>query len=266
MCAASYGDVPKEMDSLVKGSLKSDKKLLELEGWLQQKKEYKSLIGTSQAVDLVGGGVKVNALPEKAWAVVNSRINVDSSTVELKERTINLIAEKAKELNLTLSAFGEDVISSPGVGQIVLDEAFGNWSVLYFRPFRRAPLRPNMDPSLTSTRLEPAPITPTTPETKAWNVLAGSIKSTYGSRILDDDFVRSRHLLSTSAPPPALSYDEIVTAPSIMTGNTDTKVCLSSFFHLSVVALEAESIPLSRPPYTLLSSFRDVQVEKEESY
>lgn len=134
VCAASYGDVPKEMDSLVKGSLKSDKKLLELEGWLQQKKEYKSLIGTSQAVDLVGGGVKVNALPEKAWAVVNSRINVDSSTAELKERTIKFIAEKAKELNLTLSAFGEDVISSPGVGQIVLDEAFGNWSVLYFHP------------------------------------------------------------------------------------------------------------------------------------
>ena len=31
-------------------------------------------LGTTQAVDLISGGVKVNALPEKAHVVVNHRI------------------------------------------------------------------------------------------------------------------------------------------------------------------------------------------------
>jgi len=37
--------------------------------------KVKSLFGTTQAIDLVGGGVKTNALPENAWAVVNHRIS-----------------------------------------------------------------------------------------------------------------------------------------------------------------------------------------------
>lgn len=37
---------------------------------------YKSLVGTTQAIDLIHGGVKSNALPERAWAVVNHRISV----------------------------------------------------------------------------------------------------------------------------------------------------------------------------------------------
>ena len=37
-------------------------------------KTFKSLIGTTQAIDLIHGGVKTNALPEEAWAVVNNRI------------------------------------------------------------------------------------------------------------------------------------------------------------------------------------------------
>jgi Gly-Xaa carboxypeptidase len=36
---------------------------------------YKAMVGTTQAVDLIGGGVKTNALPENAWAVVNHRIS-----------------------------------------------------------------------------------------------------------------------------------------------------------------------------------------------
>lgn len=37
-----------------------------------------------------------------------------------------MVAHRAKELNLTLSAFGEDVITGPGDGQVVLEEAFGH--------------------------------------------------------------------------------------------------------------------------------------------
>jgi Gly-Xaa carboxypeptidase len=42
---------------------------------------FKSLVGTTQAIDLVHGGVKVNALPEQAWAVVNHRISTQRSVI-----------------------------------------------------------------------------------------------------------------------------------------------------------------------------------------
>jgi hypothetical protein len=69
-------------------------------------------------------------LPELSSAVVNHRINVASSADELQERIIKVVAHRAKELNLTLSAFGEDIITGPGVGQIVLEEAFDHRCVL----------------------------------------------------------------------------------------------------------------------------------------
>jgi len=47
-----------------------------------------SLVTTTQAIDLIEGGVKSNALPELVWAVVNHRISVlryDSSPQTLSE-------------------------------------------------------------------------------------------------------------------------------------------------------------------------------------
>jgi Gly-Xaa carboxypeptidase len=40
-------------------------------------RSYRSLLRTTQAVDLINGGVKANALPELAGAVVNHRIRTD---------------------------------------------------------------------------------------------------------------------------------------------------------------------------------------------
>lgn len=37
----------------------------------------KALLGTTQAVDLIEGGVKVNALPEQATAILNHRVSTD---------------------------------------------------------------------------------------------------------------------------------------------------------------------------------------------
>lgn len=41
----------------------------------KQGPEIKYLLQTSQAVDIISGGVKVNALPERAQAIVNHRVN-----------------------------------------------------------------------------------------------------------------------------------------------------------------------------------------------
>ncbi|KAJ7927582.1 hypothetical protein B0H13DRAFT_1598716 [Mycena leptocephala] len=57
---------------------------------------------TTQAVDIIHGGVKVNALPEQATAVVNHRISVDSSVKEIHQRYIKLLTPVAKRFNLTV--------------------------------------------------------------------------------------------------------------------------------------------------------------------
>lgn len=67
-------EFPAHLRALIKRSVHSDRALRKLEAELIKNHEYKSLIGTTQAIDLIQGGVKTNALPEEAWAVVNHRI------------------------------------------------------------------------------------------------------------------------------------------------------------------------------------------------
>lgn len=74
-CLAEYApELPKKNRRLIKKSLNSDKALSALAKELSKDVAVKSLIVTTQAIDLIGGGVKANALPEQAWAVVDHRI------------------------------------------------------------------------------------------------------------------------------------------------------------------------------------------------
>ena len=75
-CAAAYGpNVPFGLESLVKKAKKDDQALEELTALLPSFfPQFGNGIRTTQAVDLVHGGVKVNALPELAEAIVNHRI------------------------------------------------------------------------------------------------------------------------------------------------------------------------------------------------
>jgi Gly-Xaa carboxypeptidase len=46
---------------------------------------------TSQAVDVITGGVKVNALPERTEVIVNHRINVGESPQTAFDRVASLV-------------------------------------------------------------------------------------------------------------------------------------------------------------------------------
>ena len=78
-CISKYSpQVPESLKELVKKALYSDKALeLVKEAFVAYDPRASSLLGTTQAVDLISGGVKVNALPETANAVVNHRIAED---------------------------------------------------------------------------------------------------------------------------------------------------------------------------------------------
>jgi Gly-Xaa carboxypeptidase len=129
----------------------------------------KYLFTTSVAVDIIHGGVKNNALPERTQITVNHRINVGSTSAAVKEHISSLAAQVAQKHNLTLHAFtGEETPSS-----ISLSHA--------------------------PTVLEPAPITPTSlhyPDTSSSNasistttttpfaLLAGTTRALYGRDLI----------------------------------------------------------------------------------
>ena len=76
-CIAEHAQlVPSNLRRTIKKSVYSDKALESLQPYILKDNELYSLVSTTQAIDLIGGGVKSNALPELAWAVVNHRISV----------------------------------------------------------------------------------------------------------------------------------------------------------------------------------------------
>ena len=74
-CMAVYGpEMDHRLRRLILKSSSSGEALEELRNLLLEDPLLRSTIGTTQAIDLISGGVKANALPERAWALVNHRI------------------------------------------------------------------------------------------------------------------------------------------------------------------------------------------------
>lgn len=112
------------------------------------------LYQTSQAADLINGGVKINALPEKINATVNYRVAIHENTDVVRARAINIISPIAKAHNLTFTAFGAG------------DEAQPN---------------NHLDISDYALPLEPAPISPTSPSDAVWTRLSGVTRQFFES-------------------------------------------------------------------------------------
>ncbi|KAJ6114871.1 hypothetical protein N7486_000649 [Penicillium sp. IBT 16267x] len=145
---------------------------------------------TSQAADLIHGGVKTNALPEKISAVVNYRVALHQTPDLVFERAVRLITPIAVKHNISLS------IDYPGL-ETMPDVVAGD---------RTLSLSPLSDP------LVPAPISPTDPLTsKTWARFSGVARSVFESH-----------------PNPLLKSEDkstptVVVSGDIMTGNTDTR-------------------------------------------
>jgi Gly-Xaa carboxypeptidase len=143
---------------------------------------------TSQAADLIHGGVKTNALPEKIQAVVNYRVALHQTPDELRERAVRLITPIAEEHNLTMR------IAFPGLEESTEGDASD-------RTITLSPL---------SVPLIPAPISPTDPLTsKVWARFSGVARSVFESH---------PNPLSKSDTKP-----KVVVSGDVMTGNTDTR-------------------------------------------
>ncbi len=145
---------------------------------------------TTQSVDLIKGGIKVNALPEEAEAVVNHRIAPSSSVDEVQEHVAKVVGKIAKHNDLALEVRGRDgkvlsTSSNPSSkGTVVLSIAF-------------------------DSGLEPSPSTPLQgEEAKPWRLLQRVIRATWSSGLAAAE---GNH---TAQP--------ITVGPELMGGNTDT--------------------------------------------
>ncbi|KAJ6553553.1 hypothetical protein DFH09DRAFT_988122 [Mycena vulgaris] len=190
-CLAQYGTtMPPDVKRIVQDSAHSDAALHALETLLSQDKLFRSQIGTTQAIDVIHGGVKSNALPEQAYAVVNHRILAESSVGAVRGHDTALLRGLAARFNLTYTAFGAPV-SEPGApasGALTLGD-------------------------MGTSALEPAPVTPTRGADAApYDLLSGSIIATYSTR--------ARR--STTADGGGESTT-VAVVPSTMSGNTDTR-------------------------------------------
>lgn len=143
----------------------------------------KALISTTQAIDIIFGGLKINALPEKVTVKINHRVGYDSSIEDVHLKITNAVAKVAKKFSLNANVFGKRIETNSESGA-------------YFDVTDDSPLGP-------------APVTapygnPT------WDILGGTIKHVF------EDFA------SYEGHDPSVGKDVIV-APSCMTGNTDTR-------------------------------------------
>lgn len=117
--------------------------------------EIKYLLQTSQAVDIISGGVKVNALPERAQAIVNHRINVGETVQVVFDHLTQVAAHVAQKHGLKLHAFDE--VEEPS--SIVL--------------------------SHRDQYLIPAPVTPFDGSVESpFSVLAGTVRAVYGTETI----------------------------------------------------------------------------------
>jgi Gly-Xaa carboxypeptidase len=113
-----------------------------------------SFLATSTAIDLIHGGVKVNALPETVEATVNHRIAFTSNVNTTLQHYVDLLLPVTKKLGLTSTFFDDKHGKS---------ERHVSFSIV------------------TNERkhgLEPAPITPS--DSHAFAFIGGAIRSVFG--------------------------------------------------------------------------------------
>ncbi|EAQ88483.1 hypothetical protein CHGG_05102 [Chaetomium globosum CBS 148.51] len=123
----------------------------------KQGPEIKYLMQTSQAVDVISGGIKVNALPERATAVVNHRINIGETPQVVKDRLTAVAGAIARRHGLALHAFEDGQDEAPA--SIVL--------------------------AASDHELQVAPVTPADGSVESpFSVLAGTTRALYGEEVV----------------------------------------------------------------------------------
>ncbi|CEQ42341.1 SPOSA6832_04155 [Sporobolomyces salmonicolor] len=151
-CAADYG----KMDKGLKRRLRRESEWKKLgEEMAREDDVVRAFLGTTQAVDLVQGGVKINALPEYTTASINYRIDFLSSVNATLSRIASVLSPVISSLNLTFDAYGTHPDIENNVVRLSVVEG---------------------------SEIEPAPLTPT--EGEAWDLMAGTTRGIWEGAVV----------------------------------------------------------------------------------
>lgn len=118
--------------------------------YLDRDRHTRYLIRTSQATDIIFGGIKSNALPESVKILINSRISVESSVAETAKKITKNILEIANTFDLGLIVEGKEL-------KPVTEQGFFNYTLV--------------------DQLELAPVTPWSGD--VWKVFSGTLRHFY---------------------------------------------------------------------------------------
>lgn len=151
------------------------------------------IVQTSQAADIITGGQKINAMPEKTVLGVNYRVAHQNSLAEVQHNAVRRVGRIIKKYGLTLKPYEGD-------------EEYLNY-VAGLEP--EAEIEAEIEPEevidykgtlvlTTQGKFNPSPISPTSGQ--SWDVFAGTIRHTF-----------------------AFENGTVVPSGEIMTGNTDTR-------------------------------------------
>lgn len=130
----------------------------------------KNLFKTTQAIDIIKGGAKSNALPEHVEATLNQRVAIESSVQETVDHLVEMhLKPIAEKYNLGLIVHGETIFEPTANGFFDLKKTLN---------------------------FNPAPSTPTSG--KEWDLFAGTIRHIYEDFIFPEKFVDSELVVSPS--------------------------------------------------------------------
>lgn len=159
------------------------------------------VVQTSQAVDLIEGGVKINAMPEVVTLAVNHRVAHHQRPVDVQVKAIQVIGDVIKKYGLRVDAFDGDKEYHDHVAGLHPDDTPSRSDLK-----RRDGGDVDYNGSLVvrARKAEAAPISPA--DDPVWDVFSGTIRHTFGAE-----------------------GKTVVPIGDIMTGNTDTRYYLSKF-------------------------------------
>lgn len=182
-CVGEHGKLPKDLADAAKKARFDSKANKQLTDFIaSQDNEIKWLVSTTQAIDIIDGGDKANALPRAVRATINHRITYGQDEFTIWDKCERHGRWISKKYGLGLEVNGKVIFPSTENGNLVFSTQKG--------ALRTATATPLYD--------------------DIYNDFTGTIKTFYEEEVYPELFAEQED-------------KQLIIAPAIMTGNTDTR-------------------------------------------
>lgn len=154
-CLADY-QVPgldSKVSKAIKKMHKSEKARKRVIAYLEDDPMAQYFIRTSQAIDIIKGGAKINALPEEVEVSINHRIVPEETVADVEKHVLKIVKKVACHYGFAVQGFNSTIENSKG------DASNGLFTVTKMSGHESAPVTRSDDLS--------------------WDILSGTVKHTF---------------------------------------------------------------------------------------